>query len=341
MAASSALVVLMFVIDVPSAIADTSEEQAKDFLSKDAMLQAAATIMGLAIFGSAIGMRIHRRPKHKDARWKGGIIAFIGIICLVTMQVVFMVYACCESVVDAWIQVWIVLTAIFLIVIGSGVTVALSRSSKESKEALATTDGCASERSGVSTGPDDRSKETSTTTDTRLDSRQKGHTPKSKFSRVWPILAFVGLFFGMPAAFLIPVHGFDISDPTIVNLANDMLSVLGLGIGSTVGIFILKYALGKLTPHAIDVLNWLLSSTRLHIIIIIGCTAALAYLLINIMHHLPDEYANVLLPIAIGATVTVFISLVILLITMWHDKETKLMLKGINETLKEISKKLD
>lgn len=96
-------------------------------LTRNASLQAAATIAGLAVFGSAIGIRIYRRPETRDARWQAQIGTYIGIALLVATQGSFMTYACCTTVSGFWAAVWVVVTTILMIAIVALLTVALSR----------------------------------------------------------------------------------------------------------------------------------------------------------------------------------------------------------------------
>lgn len=121
--------VMWFVLDAANSY---SGELLSD-LAQNASLQAAATIAGLAVFGSAIGIRIYRKPETKDAQWKAQVGTYIGITLLVATQGSFMTYACCTAVSGFWTAVWIAITTILMIVIVALLTVALSRHESDNK----------------------------------------------------------------------------------------------------------------------------------------------------------------------------------------------------------------
>ncbi len=115
---------LAFAIDALSAMIGDSGPRD---LKRDAMFQGAATIAGLAIFGSAIGIRIYRKPETRNAKWWAGLFTYMGITALVGTQGYIMMYACCMDISNPVTFKLIFITITQLMVIGAFLVIASSR----------------------------------------------------------------------------------------------------------------------------------------------------------------------------------------------------------------------
>ena len=130
----------VFVLDAASATNPTNVSSdgridPLEDVSKDAMFQAAATIAGLAIFGSAISIRIHRKPETRNPQWWAQVFTYVGITLLVATQGIFMLFACCTNTGVELVFEWILATTVLLIAIAVTLTVALSVQEDERQRA--------------------------------------------------------------------------------------------------------------------------------------------------------------------------------------------------------------
>lgn len=102
------------------------------------LFMAAATIMALAVFGSALGARIQRKPKKKDLAWRARLFVSISILCLIAIQAWFMqLLATSKDIHGVWmagyspVEWWIFATATCLIMVSFFVTLGNSYSADE------------------------------------------------------------------------------------------------------------------------------------------------------------------------------------------------------------------
>lgn len=97
---------------------------------RGSIFQGAATIAGLAIFGSAITVRIHHEQRVNRVQKLLQFYAYGGITLLVLMQGVVMIQACCMDIDSPLLMAWILTTTILLLWTGSFLTIlAVSRGS--------------------------------------------------------------------------------------------------------------------------------------------------------------------------------------------------------------------
>ena len=86
---------------VPEVNAQSFDVVDDDALSRDAAYTGSATIVGLAIFGSLMSIRLRKissaEPKAKALQRLGVKLIILGCVVLVSIHMLFMGFMCCED----------------------------------------------------------------------------------------------------------------------------------------------------------------------------------------------------------------------------------------------------
>lgn len=117
----------------------------------DTLFMAAATIMAFAVFGSALSMRIERKPKNPDWMWRARVLSPLSVLPLIGIQMLFMQrLAAGDNVYSAsvwglqptgvlalppFVAVWIFATTLCLIAISAFAIVGKSYSASDKADA--------------------------------------------------------------------------------------------------------------------------------------------------------------------------------------------------------------
>ena len=105
---------------IHSPLIEIHVNETSDSLSRDTVFQAAATIMGLTVFGSVFGVRIYQQAS--TIRKGAKIILLLAMMSMIILQVCIMG---AQFFTDVWFHpwLWLILTAISLMVIVGGLAV--------------------------------------------------------------------------------------------------------------------------------------------------------------------------------------------------------------------------
>ena len=98
---------------------------------RGAVFQGAATIAGLAIFGSAITVRFYREPFSKSIQKWLSLYVYGGITVLVAVQGMIMVLSCCLDITTTLLATYASATTISLLWVGAFLTITLVRQKNE------------------------------------------------------------------------------------------------------------------------------------------------------------------------------------------------------------------
>lgn len=104
-----------------------------DLLGPSTVFASAITIMGFAAFSSALAIRIELKPEKKGAQWYAKVIAFVLVIIVIAWQAIFL-FLLLMGISNSWglSLIWIVSTAIILMIIAGLITTGSSYSGKRS-----------------------------------------------------------------------------------------------------------------------------------------------------------------------------------------------------------------
>ncbi len=113
----------------PQACAEVCAAPDSGLLGPSTVFTSAITIMGFAAFGSALGIRIERKPKKKDAQWYAKVAAFVLVIVVIVWQAIFLSLLL-MGIANSWelSLYWIFSTAVILMVIAGLMTIGSSYS---------------------------------------------------------------------------------------------------------------------------------------------------------------------------------------------------------------------
>lgn len=99
-------------------------------LSRDAAYTSSATLAGLSIFGSVLGMRFSTRVESGRRRNTGIVTMLGGVIATVTMHGSFMYYACCKDFHEVWFGLMTIVTVLTMLAIVMGFTLVIDSTPK-------------------------------------------------------------------------------------------------------------------------------------------------------------------------------------------------------------------
>ena len=124
------LVIVSGIIDASKHNADSDQNAVgwTNGLSRDAAYTSSATLAGLAIFGSVLGVRLSTKTEAGSKRNAGVVTMLGGVIATVSIHGKFMHYACCQDFHEVWFGLMVIVTVIAMLAIVIGFTLIIEAS---------------------------------------------------------------------------------------------------------------------------------------------------------------------------------------------------------------------
>lgn len=124
------LVIVSGIVDASKHNADSGQDAVgwTNGLSRDAAYTSSATLAGLAIFGSVLGVRLSTKTEAGSKRNAGVVTMLGGVISTVTLHGNFLYYACCQDFHEVWFRLMVIVTVIAMLAIALGFTLIIEAS---------------------------------------------------------------------------------------------------------------------------------------------------------------------------------------------------------------------